>query len=457
MTLKKMLTYLAGTMMMAILSVSFISLATAWGPDRPTFSINSPATYVTFNSITDNPAYGDERNFLRLKEASASSSTYSDETTIVAGKEYEAYVYFHNNASATFNDASHNHLGIARNTKMRIAMPGVLKAGQRTGMTGYISADNANPGTVHDDTFMTSETDVVLRFLPGTANIYSWGSVDGQQLSDSIVTDGVLLGYNSLDGNLPGCHEFAGYVKFRFKAVAPDFSVTKQVSEAGKNKWTDNVSAKPGDTVDFLISYKNTGTVQQDNVVIQDTLPQGLSYVAGSSFLANSGNPNGIETDDGVTDGGINVGSYSPNGDAYLKFSATVGNDLPACGPNTLRNVAKVITANGNKTDEATVTTEIVCEPDECLPGIPHGDERCNVTPVTELPSTGPLEWAVTAMMVALVALVGTYWYRSRRQLRNALSGAGANNTTTSTESSEPATADSSVETTETEDNKTNE
>ena len=38
----------------------------AWGPDRPTFTIEQPANYVTFNSITNNPVHGDERNFVLL-------------------------------------------------------------------------------------------------------------------------------------------------------------------------------------------------------------------------------------------------------------------------------------------------------------------------------------------------------------------------------------------------------
>src|SRR3990167_10124164 len=84
----------------------------AWGPDRPTYTINNPADHVTFNSITDNPAYGDERNFVRIKDASAANSTYTDNIALTPGKEYEVYVYYHNNASSTLNDAAHNAKGI---------------------------------------------------------------------------------------------------------------------------------------------------------------------------------------------------------------------------------------------------------------------------------------------------------------------------------------------------------
>ena len=60
----------------------------AWGPSRQTFTTANPASYVTFNSITDNPAYGDERNFVRAKESSTSNQNYSDSVALTPGKQY---------------------------------------------------------------------------------------------------------------------------------------------------------------------------------------------------------------------------------------------------------------------------------------------------------------------------------------------------------------------------------
>ena len=42
----------------------------AYGPERPTFTGEKPADYVTFNSITNNKYYGDERNFVTIKPVS---------------------------------------------------------------------------------------------------------------------------------------------------------------------------------------------------------------------------------------------------------------------------------------------------------------------------------------------------------------------------------------------------
>lgn len=399
-------------------------LATS-GPERPTYTTAHPADHVTFNSITDNPAYGDERNFLRLKESTASSSTYSDETTVEPGKTYTAYVYYHNNASSTYNDEAHSYKGIANNAKMRIAMPGGLKAGERTGMTGYVSADNAQPGEVYDNTFMTATSDVSLRYVPGSAKISSRGPVSGQTLPDSLFNTGALLGYDSLSGKLPGCNEYAGYVTFQFAADAANFTVKKQVSKKGANQWQDSIVAKVGEEVDYMITYENTGSTRQSDVLVKDQLPQGMTYVPGSTMLANSEHPNGVKTDEGVTVNGLNVGNYNPNGDAYVKLSAKVGEELQACGVNELVNTATIITGNGKKSATATVTVDAPCAPNECKPGVPQGDARCTeaVATPTSLPTTGPMETFLTIVGLAALAAGFTYWYRSRQNLKKALAG----------------------------------
>ena len=52
-----------------------------------------------------------------------------------------------------------------------------------------------------------SHGDVALRYVPGTAKIFSNGAVNGQALSDNLFKNGTPLGYDKLDGNLPGCNQ----------------------------------------------------------------------------------------------------------------------------------------------------------------------------------------------------------------------------------------------------------
>lgn len=346
----------------------------AWGPStRVTFTLAQPASYVTFNSITNNQQYGDERNFVQVRNVT-DNTQFGENTTLAPGKEYEVFVYYHNNASTTLNDAAHNYAGIATGAFMRAQMPATVAAGQDARITAFVGASNAkhldkngaNLGhQVWDEAFAKNSTNgtVALRYIPGSAKIASNGAVNGKILPDSLYTTGTPLGYDALDGKLPGCLQYSGYVTYRFKVDQPNFEVQKQVSVAGKNVYGENVTAKAGDKVDFKIHYKNTGTTQQDGVVIRDQLPAGLEYVAGTTFVSTKGTWEPTQYDT-VTKQGLNVGSYGPNGGAYVKFTAKVVDESKlACGTNVIKNIAHADTQNGSKNDEATVTVTKNCEP----------------------------------------------------------------------------------------------
>ena len=58
-----------------------------WGPERETFTSKEPADYVTFNSITDNAGVGDERNFVRVREA-GTQDKFGDLAKVIPDHEY---------------------------------------------------------------------------------------------------------------------------------------------------------------------------------------------------------------------------------------------------------------------------------------------------------------------------------------------------------------------------------
>ena len=143
-------------------------------------------------------------------------------------------------------------------------------------------------------------------------------------MSNELFGKGALLGYNALDGKVPGCHNFAGYLTFDFRVVGenppkPDFNVEKLVAPFGSNNFTKSVNAKTGDKVDFRIQYKNVGNLEQAKVVVKDTLPAGLELVPGSVKLANK-NTGGKYTNlpDNLTSNGQEIGTYNPGANAYI-------------------------------------------------------------------------------------------------------------------------------------------
>lgn len=336
----------------------------AWGPtDRATFTEQSPAPYVTFNSITNNSNYGDERNFAIVKEATSTSpSDWKDTLTVEPGKEYLVRVYVHNNAA--------QNLGlVATNTRASVNLP--TNTAKSIEINSFISADNANPKQVWDQVTLTSDKNFNLSYVAGSAkytnNLFPQGVALGEDLFTS---PGALLGYEKLDGKIPGCFKYSGYVTFKVKpqfAETADFSMNKQVRKNGitSGGWTENYAGKDGDKVDFVINYKNESQVTMKDVVVKDTLPAGLTYVPGSTVLANGNNPTGKTVSDNVvTATGINIGSYLPGASAWVRFSATVdASKLTVCGPVTIKNIATAETDFGKKSDNATVTVEKRCEP----------------------------------------------------------------------------------------------
>lgn len=330
-------------------------VSNAWGPGRTTFTIEKPADYVVFNSITNNPAHGDERNFVQIKEAGASNSTYADKLNIVAGKTYTVYVYYHNNAAANLNL-------VATNTRMNTQLPSTVKANTETSISAKIMADNANPKTVWDEAKVTASENVALKYVSNSATIYSKGAVNGQKLnSNEFLTSGALIGYNALDGRIQGCHQFAGYVTYDFVVEAtnkPNFTIAKTVSKTGEMKFGENIDIADNQVVDFKIVYTNTGSTTQTGVIIKDVLPAGMTYVKGSTKVANK-NSNGkpVTVSDNIGTTGINIGDYAPGANAFILFSAKI-NDFDCNKQVEITNYAQAITKDGTKQDSAKVTVK---------------------------------------------------------------------------------------------------
>lgn len=333
----------------------------AWGPNRPTYTVAHPADHITFNSITDNPHVGDERNFVGIREK-GSNANWSDNMTVQKGKEYTVRMYVHNNAAA-------NLKLVAQNVTAEFNLPTTI--GKSIQVNGFLRASNATPTEVYDHATFTGSEDFNLNYVEGSLryenNVFG---TPGVALPETIFTQtGAKLGYSKLDGKIPGCFQYDGAVTFTVKPqFAPDnkFTMKKFVSKHGENKWVDTYAAQPGEVVDYGISYQNTGDTQHDNVMVRDMLPNGVSYVSGSSHLKNGKNPTNPSIVDGVTGNGVNIGSYAKNANAFVTFSAKVAeNDqLPKCGPNTLVNKARVTAHGGYIEDTADVTVNKECQPE---------------------------------------------------------------------------------------------
>ena len=336
----------------------------AWGPARPSFTIEKPADYITFNSITNNPVIGgDEKDFVGIREV-GSNANWTNNMKVQNGKEYYVRIYVHNNAASNLNL-------VAENVVAKLNVP--TTTAKTVTVQGQISASNAKPNTVWDEATFSSDNDFNLAYVAGSA-LFENNGMGTTKLPDSIVNNtGAKLGYDKLDGKIPGCFQYAGYVTVKVKAqvnqpqekIDIDLAKTVRNKTNGEKTWVETVNAKSGDTVQFQIHAKNTGSAGIQNLVIRDILPKGLNYVAGSTKLYNTSNPKGLKVSDNIIqNSGINIGSYQPNGDAFVRFDATVSaeQDLPVCGENTLTNIAQASNQKIVKNDTASVKVTKKCE-----------------------------------------------------------------------------------------------
>ncbi len=429
----------AAALLMLALAIIVPATLFAWGPDRPTYTSEHPADHVTFNSITDNPNVGDERNFVVAKDAAnTSDGGWSDNVTVQPGHEYLIRIYAHNNAASSLNLT-------AINTRVSATVP--TTTGTNVPVSGFVTADNANPKQVWDDVNFNSSQNFNLAYIPGSAEIWNNGyAKNGASLPDSIVTSsGALIGYNGPDGKVPGCFQYANYiyikVKPQFATPTPNFSVSKQVRKDGDKTFVDSVNANPGDTLNYRVTFADTGDTQLDNVSLKDTLPAGISFVPGTVQILNANNPSGayIKDGDNLFGSGINIGSYTAGSNAVVVFNAKVAtNDqLPTCGMNSLVNSASATVNGSTQSDTATVTVNKTCQPNTAsacnldtkqvetvdvskIDDIHYTKDlsRCESTPPTtppELPHTGPSGTVAGIVGLGSIVLSLSYYIASRR------------------------------------------
>lgn len=338
----------------------------AWGPSRETFTIEKPATYVTFDSITNNPNYGDERNFLRVRDSDkqywsdSSTNGWTDTMTMQEGHTYDVRLYVHNNAASNLNLKS-------TNTRAFINLP--IKDntyGKQFELNGYIMSDNAKPNKIWDNIVLKSDKAfhvkvVSQKYINNIKTEADGGFNIGNEVYSGDGT-GALIGYEKMDGVVPGCFQYSGYVLLKIQPVfqvvpAPAYDVEKTV---------DKTTAKPGETINYTINVKNTGNVNLTNVKVTDKLPAYYSE-AKETVTSKNGSTGSIVKGGEITLAKLNVGET-----ATIKISYTIkGAEQLECGETIIKNKATGTTdqdqtEDNNNNNEVTTTVTNDCpEPKE--------------------------------------------------------------------------------------------
>ena len=268
-----------------------------------------------------------------VANATAGDTSFGTSTSATYGQVVEFEVTYNNDEVAGSGKT-------ANNLRVHFSIPST--AGTSQTVTTTTSSDNSN--TVNGSVQVNlNRSDAFLQYIPGTAVWKHAVSANSNQTTQQTVSDNVVLNSNGLVlENENPCQ--AGSVTVEARVMVPGVSVDKFVRLKGDHNWVTSITANPGDTVQYEIVYKNTGNTDENNVVVRDTLPSGMTLVAGTTNLANATNPNGVlYTSDAVAGNGIVIGNYSPGANAFVMFDAKVpAADKLVCGDNQLRNVGMV-------------------------------------------------------------------------------------------------------------------
>ena len=339
---------------------------------------------ITFNSIT-NGKIGDERNFVGAKLSTDTSNVWkANEISVKDGDVVTIRLYVHNNSPK-------GEKKIAEGVSANFSLPTTVAKSHT--VIGYLNSSNATPNRYWDEVKLTSSDDFYMEYVEGSAK-YTNSKMGTVALSNNIINSAVTLGYEKLDGKIPGCYQYDGQVTIQVKIhKSVTAKLAKTVRIKGAKGWNESVEAKIGDEVEFQIEYVNLTSEKVDNVMIRDVLPTNLEYVKDSTVLYNSNYQNGTKVvENTLTTSGINIGSYGVNGNAYVRFTAKVVNKSLACGNNQLVNWASSTVDSKVTKDDASVMVK-------------RDDDKCHEQPTPPTPPTPPVIPQTGATEVTAIAL----------------------------------------------------
>lgn len=385
----------------SVVSVAALSgvVFAGYSPNRAVLDWNKPSDRKgsldgpRINTFINTPYYGDERAFFdaRLQE-NTTTSAYKDvlQGVTKGSKKVVLRTYIHNGAN---QDLNKNGTSIAKDAKVRIELP--TDASQVLRAKSIVSISNPAPGypaVVNDTTELVDARGFSINLVSGSAKIYSAGAVNGKTLGDNIVSNdpvngGVKIGYDSLNGELPGCFDYQTFVEITVEIKAADSKVSKTVKKAGDTSYGETTTVAPGDKVQWLLKYENTGDSKQDNVRMFDALPDHLSVDDKSVrwiYKGTSGTDQDITlSNQSIFTKQVDFGSWHPKTWFYVRFDTTAKDDFAGCEitlTNQVRENSKQLPV------ELRDNAQVIIKKKDCVP--PPESFSCDALDVQKLSRT---------------------------------------------------------------------
>jgi uncharacterized repeat protein (TIGR01451 family) len=338
----------------------------------------------------------------------------------VAGDILDLMVWDHNSVPDT----------VAHNVHIKVTLPTESAPQTTHTITATLSADDA--ATVTGTATITSAEPTSLDYIAGSPVLYKNSGGENPTLvpinwpagvnPDTLVTTGVNL------GDQQGCWQYAKaiilQVKLKGVTVPPKgvLKITKDDRRTANDAFSKRTTVNPGDRVEYRIAAENIDEQGiAKNIRLQDFLPAGVNYVAGSGKLTK---PDGtiVSVADGVTGGMIILDQLKPHEKAYFSFLADTATTFKdgECTTNKA-TISGDNTSNGSQSDTADVCfVKVVITPTPTPTPTPPAPTP---TPQPTLPKTGPEGSLLASIVTSGFALsTGRYALMKRKLKKQARS-----------------------------------
>lgn len=176
------------------------------------------------------------------------------------------------------------------------------------------------PAVFMDDMILKADIPVKLEYVKGTAALECNCSKEKISLEDDVVVldQRMMISTNKLDDSLSECHTYTyDFITFQVK-IAEDQSyyIQKEVRilEGGREKelWSNSVTAKIGDKLEFQVTFVNCDIFVPD-VTIMDELPECLRFLKGEVHTyTTDGADNQVLKADEITTTGLIIEDCAP-------------------------------------------------------------------------------------------------------------------------------------------------
>lgn len=289
---------------------------------------------------------------LRAANVTAGDTEYKEAISASPDQIIKMQLYYRNTAEAGSDD-------VANNVRVKIALPTQTSAKQT--ITATVKGSNTHE--LKDQVAVSVDREEArLQYIPGTAVWkHNTGTAEQPKIEETKISDEVIVGAQGveLEDQKPG-EQFGSSVTVQLRVMAPGVNTTIESQVKGEtNKWSANNSAKPGNTMRYIVAYQNTSNIQQRQVVVRGVLPAKMQLVPGSTMLYNTTNPDGVKVaSDNIAAGGVVIGNYGPGANAYVTFEAAItAADQLSCGNNEFRVVSFVRPEGMSEYFNSTMTT----------------------------------------------------------------------------------------------------